>query len=100
MAALACHGVASGCLPPLLQSAQQRMSFDVCMLSAKLYRDIRDFLVLVQCQDVIVRLTCPSQELGGSIAMHIVATRPLSLDRKSVPAEALEGRQLSSCLML
>lgn len=53
-----------------------------------------------QCQDVIVRLTCPSQELGGSIAMHIVATRPLSLDRKSVPAEALEGRQRSFCLML
>ena len=53
-----------------------------------------------QCQNVTVRLTCPSQELGGSIAMHIVATRPLSLDRKSVPAEALEGRYSSSCLML
>ena len=45
-------------------------------------------------------LTCPLQEFGGSIAMHIVATRPLSLDRKSIPAEALEGRQFSSCLML
>ena len=32
------------------------------------------------------------QELGGSIAMHIVATRPLSLDKKSVPPEALEGQ--------
>ena len=32
------------------------------------------------------------QELGSSIAMHIVATRPLSLDKKSVPAEALEGQ--------
>ena len=31
------------------------------------------------------------QDLGSSIAMHIVATRPLSLDKKSVPAEALEG---------
>ena len=36
----------------------------------------------------------PLQELGSSIAMHIVATRPLSLDKKSVPAEALEGQQL------
>lgn len=48
MAALACYGAASGRLPLLLQSAQQRRSFDVCMLSAKLYRDITDFLVPVQ----------------------------------------------------
>ena len=33
------------------------------------------------------------QELGASIAMHIVATRPLSMDRKNVPPEALEGAQ-------
>lgn len=32
-----------------------------------------------------------AQELAASIAMHIVATRPLCLDRKTIPTEALEG---------
>lgn len=53
---------------------------------------------LLRCKDTSckapLRRGGALQELGSSIAMHIVATRPLSLDKKSVPVEALEGQQL------
>lgn len=33
------------------------------------------------------------QELGAKIAMHVVAARPLCLDRQSVPEEALAAER-------
>lgn len=39
------------------------------------------------------------QELGSKIAMHIVAARPLSLDRHSLPSEALEGACMHYCAL-
>jgi hypothetical protein len=47
-AALACPDAASGCSLLRMRSAQQRRSLDVCIPSAKLYRDIRDLPALLQ----------------------------------------------------
>lgn len=53
--------------------------------------------------EVIVFASCvkelcawSAQEVGAKLAMHIVAARPLALDRQSIPAEAVAGAHTKS----
>jgi translation elongation factor EF-Ts len=40
---------------------------------------------------MLMQLNNILQELGSKIAMHVVAARPICLDKASVPSDVLEG---------